>query len=174
MKDNQPELARRIADKTGAVCPADSDANRHTGRGRQEDRKVDVFPADEILAGTSWHDLVKTIVRVERNTLIQDARTGMWKRRDEVSFYLSSAEGLPAGAWNSIVRGHWGIENRNHYVRDVTLAEDASRIRKNPGIVARFRSFALNIMRFNGVTNVAQNCWSGALDLNVILAYRGL
>src|SRR5690348_1838409 len=38
----------------------------------------------------------------------------------------------------------WGIENRDHYVRDVTLGEDASRIRHKPGGMARIRSAALN------------------------------
>jgi predicted transposase YbfD/YdcC len=32
------------------------------------------------------------------------------------------------------VRRHWAIENKQHYTRDVTLCEDASRIRRNPGI----------------------------------------
>jgi hypothetical protein len=47
-----------------------------------------------------------------------------------------------------------GIENRSHYVRDGSFAEDASRIRCNPGIFARLRSFAANILRFNDVRNV--------------------
>ena len=41
---------------------------------------------------------------------------------------------------------HWRIENGSHYVRDVAFAEDASRIRKNPDIVARLRSFAYNLL----------------------------
>jgi predicted transposase YbfD/YdcC len=52
------------------------------------------------------------------------------------------------------IRGHWGIENRSHHVRDVTMAEDASRIRKNPGILACIRSFAFNILRANGADNM--------------------
>jgi hypothetical protein len=52
-----------------------------------------------------------------------------------------------------------GHRNRNHYVRDVSCDEDRSRIRDNPGIIARARSFALNIIRHNGVTNVAQALW---------------
>ena len=52
------------------------------------------------------------------------------------------------------IRGHWGIENRSHHVRDVTLAEDASRVRKNPGVLARIRSFAANILRANGAANI--------------------
>ena len=43
-----------------------------------------------------------------------------------------------------------GIENRNHDVRDVSCNEDRSRIRDNPGIMARARSFALNIISHNG------------------------
>ena len=49
-------------------------------------------------------------------------------------------------------------QNQNHWVRDVTLTEDASRIRVNPGIMARLRSQTLNISRANGVTNIAEAC----------------
>ncbi len=63
---------------------------------------------------------------------------------------------LPAKTFASAIRNHWAIENQNHWVRDVTLAEDASRIRINPGIMARLRSQALNIARANGVTNIAE------------------
>ena len=47
------------------------------------------------------------------------------------------------------VRQHWGIENMSHDSRDVTFREDASRIRKNPGVFARLRSFAYNILKCN-------------------------
>ena len=98
----------------------------------------------------------------------------MWDQRGEVAYYVSSTSGLSAKAWAEIIRGHWGIENRNHYVRDVTCDEDRSRIRDNPGIMARARSFALNILRYNGVTNVAQALWYGALSLDTVLAYKGI
>ena len=58
--------------------------------------------------------------------------------------------------------------------RDVTLAEDASRIRVNPGIMARLRSNALNIARANGATNIADALWTAALDPAVSLSYTGL
>lgn len=47
------------------------------------------------------------------------------------------------------IRGHWGIENRQHWVLDVTFAEDKSRIRKGsaPEISAAFRRMALNILQ---------------------------
>ena len=65
----------------------------------------------------------------------------------------------------------WGIENRNHHVRDRTLGEDASRIRRQPGIVARLRSFALNILRAHGVGNVSEAIYTNALSLDRLLAY---
>ena len=54
------------------------------------------------------------------------------------------------------IRAHWGIENRAHYVRDVTLGGDGSRIRVRPGVMARIRSVALNILRATGVQNISQ------------------
>ena len=47
------------------------------------------------------------------------------------------------------IRGHWGIENRQHWVLDVTFSEDASRIRKgsSPEISAALRRMALNILQ---------------------------
>jgi len=47
------------------------------------------------------------------------------------------------------IRGHWGIENRQHWILDVTFAEDQSRIRKgaSPEISAAFRRMALNILQ---------------------------
>ena len=61
------------------------------------------------------------------------------------------------------IRKHWRIENKLHYTRDVTLREDASRIRKNPGIFARMRSFAYNILRFNQSDTIAQDRYAAAL-----------
>ncbi len=55
------------------------------------------------------------------------------------------------------------IENKQHYTRDVTLREDASRIRRNPGIFARLRSFAYNILRFNQSDTIAQDRYAAAL-----------
>lgn len=69
------------------------------------------------------------------------------------------------------IRNHWGIENGNHYVRDVIFYEDASRIRKKPGYFARFRIMTLNICRANGVTNVANALYVNALNFQNMVDY---
>jgi hypothetical protein len=59
--------------------------------------------------------------------------------------------------------GNIGARSRHHYTRDGTMAEDASRVRNNSGIMARIRSFTANIMRANKVTNMADTRYRNAL-----------
>jgi hypothetical protein len=79
--------------------------------------------------------------------------------RREVAYGSTSAgPGWPGvaellGCW----RGHGGIENRLHWVRDVTLGEDASRIRTGAAlqVLAALRNAAISLLRLAGVTNIA-------------------
>ena len=174
MKANQANLFDAVRAVADSRAPDDTAFSRNNGRSRQEDRTVEVFVVGDALAETEWQPFIKTIIRVTRRTLLYSATTGLWNQRGEVAFYVSSAAGFPAAEWAAAIRGHWGIENRNHYVRDVSCDEDRSRIRDNPGIMARARSFGLNILRKNGVTNVATALWSGALNLEIILAYNAI
>jgi predicted transposase YbfD/YdcC len=174
VKENQPALLAAIRALTATLDPTDTDEDRCITRSRQEDRTVEIFPAARAVAGTEWEPHIQTIIRVTRSTLVRSAKTGLWKERQEVAYYVTSATGRSAKFWADAIRGHWGIENRNHYVRDVTQAEDQSRIRQNPGIMARVRSFALNILRANGVKNVADATWRGAINLDKILAYNAI
>jgi len=172
VKDNQPSLLCAIEQAAETKTPSDHHETRTQNmRLRDETRAVEVFDAGPILKATPWNGLVKAIIRVKRTTLIRRAKDGMWDKREEVSFYVCSTM-LGAKKANDAIRGHWGVENRNHYVRDVSMLEDASRIRINPGIFARTRSFALNILRANGAKNIADALWCNALDFNKILKYR--
>ena len=60
----------------------------------------------------------------------------------------------------------------NHYVRDVTFGEDASRIRTKPGLFARFRRIALNILRANGIFRIASELYLNTLNLENVIGYR--
>lgn len=54
-------------------------------------------------------------------------------------------------------RHHWGIENKLHYVRDVTFDEDRSRVRKKAGphTMASLRNLAISLLRMAGADNIA-------------------
>lgn len=54
-------------------------------------------------------------------------------------------------------RDHWAIENKLHYVRDVTMGEDACRVRKGSGpqVLAGIRNSVIALARRDGWTNIA-------------------
>ena len=137
-----------------AAVPAECIQTKDRRRGRQEIRTVEIFPLSQGAIDPEWQALLTTVIRVRRERMDRSSRSGLWAARaDEVAFHVSSAP-VTAPVAAAAIRGHWGIENRAHHVRDVTMAEDASRVRKNPGILARIRSFAANILRFNGADNI--------------------
>lgn len=57
----------------------------------------------------------------------------------------------------SLVRGHWGIENRSHYVRDVSFQEDRSRLRTGhaPQLLAAFRNLAICLIHRYGTSHIS-------------------
>jgi len=134
---------------------------------------VEVFPLPDNTLDPDWQGLLTTVIRVRRERMDRSSRSGLWTARaDEVAFHVSGAP-VTAAVAASAIRGHWGIENRAHYVRDVAMAEDASRVRKNPGILARIRSFAANILRANGADNVRDTRYRLAIGgLDALLRCR--
>ena len=118
---------------------------------------------------TEWQPLIACVARVSRLTYTKDTRSGLWPTREEIGYYACQIR-RDAKSLAQAIRAHWGIENRDHYVRDVTLGEDGSRIRKRPGVMARIRSVALNILRANGVQNVSQALYINALSFDRLLA----
>jgi predicted transposase YbfD/YdcC len=141
-------------------------------RNRIESRKVEIFISPLLTHDQKW-TLVKVVVKVERYRQLFDTKTKSWKNSDETSFYISTIV-LSAQQFCQAIRNHWGIENRNHYVRDVTMGEDKSRIRTNPHIFAKLRSFALNILRKNNVENVSLELFDNSMALDNVLNYVGV
>ena len=75
---------------------------------------------------------------------------------------------------SKIIRNHWGIENRNNYVKDVALQEDSSRIRVNAEIIATFRSFALNTLRANDSQNIKGDIYCNTLAFSNCFRLKGI
>jgi predicted transposase YbfD/YdcC len=79
----------------------------------------------------------------------------MGKKYHEIVCYISSLMAT-ASEFASGIRGHWEIENRLHWVKDVVFKEDASTIRKGnaPANLSIIRTIAMNILRRNNYTSI--------------------
>lgn len=97
---------------------------------------------------------VEQVCRIERR------RITAGKESREVVHAITSLSRRRAGpeALLRLSRGHWGIENRLHCVRDVTLREDACRVRTGsaPQVLAAVRNTALTLLRRLGFTNIVE------------------
>lgn len=160
LKDNQPTLHQQAHDLCVTATPLSHVSSRDRGRNRQEERSVTVFDAAGNFA--EWSALVGAVIRVERDVLTRSAATGRWRRSTETACYLSSTA-ITATRAAIAIRDHWKIENTSHYSRDVTMGEDRSRIRINPGVFARLRSFAFNILKANRRASLNQDRYRAAI-----------
>ena len=73
-------------------------------------------------------------------------------------------------------RGHWGVENREHYVRDRTFDEDRSQVRTgaSPQFLATARNIVMSLLRLAGCENVARGMEYLSRRLDQILALLGV
>jgi len=99
----------------------------------------------------------KVVFRIERQVSKLDGRAA----RVEVVHGLTSRPGSTpacAQALLELVRGHWTIENRLHWVRDVTFDEDRSQVRKGngPRVMATLRNLAISILRLGGARFISK------------------
>jgi predicted transposase YbfD/YdcC len=163
IKDNQPTLLHRAHEIAAATVPLNAVASRTRGRNRDERRTVSVFDIGDKLASTDWQPYVKSIIRVDRDCYTRNSKTGLLKQTTETAFYAGNATFTAIRAAEA-VRGHWKIETTSHYSRDVTFAEDRSRIRTKPGVFARVRSFAFNILKANRRDTLPQDRYRAALS----------
>lgn len=106
---------------------------------------------------TDWPG-AQQVFRVQRQ--ITTIKTGAM--RTEVVYgitSLPSARATPEQLLH-LVRDHWRIENRSHWVRDVTFAEDASLVRVGtiPHVMASLRTTAISLIRLTGTTRIVATC----------------
>jgi predicted transposase YbfD/YdcC len=162
VKDNQPSLHKRIQDLSNTTAPPGSARSRDHGRNRDDSRTVSVFDPADTLADTDWHPHIAAIIRVEREVFTRDPKTGLLRHASEIAFYVSNTS-ITATRAATAIRAHWAIETTSHYSRDVTMGEDRSRIRSNPSVFTRLRSFAFNILKANRSGTLSQDRYRAAL-----------
>lgn len=152
VKDNQPTLLDDIVTLFAdpPVMPAWTEKrNRHGDR--HETRRLEA--STELNDYSDWPHLAQ-VCRVVREVI----RKGETKR--DATHLITSLRPDEAGPERllELNRGHWGIENRLHYVRDVTFGEDLCQVRKGaaPQVMAALRNTVIGLLRQNGIKNIAE------------------
>lgn len=150
VKGNQPKLRARLAGLPWAQVPiADVDvAGRH---GRRERRAVQLISQVRPGLGFPHARLVARITRTR-------SRPGATAATREIVYAISDLpDDTTPERIAALVRGHWAIENRLHWVRDVTFDEDRSTVRTGtlPAAMATLGNTATGLLRIAGTTNIA-------------------
>lgn len=158
VKDNQPTLAADIAlafDGTCPVLPGDHFATITTvdkRHGRLETRTLERTAA--LNTYLTWPAVGQVLRRTCHSVIL---KTGAI--RHEVSYAITSlpAATTPPAQLEALWRGHWTIENRVHFVRDVTFGEDAGQawVGNTPEALAILRNLLLTVLRRQGWANIA-------------------
>jgi len=121
------------------------------GHGRTEVRRCTQVVIDPqwLTKGAQWAGL-KTVVEIESERHVDGKIT------NETRYYISSHE-VDAQHAATIIRGHWEVENKLHWVLDVTFREDESRIRRGHGaeVMNALRKIALNLLQQNSTRNAS-------------------
>lgn len=150
VKKNQPTLHRHIvmifADKTNQ---SSSSTTLEINKGRTELRHTMVSNNIDPIS-KDWKGL-QQIISVHR---IVKEKT---KTREETAYFISS-KNENAFLYEEGIRGHWEIENSLHWVKDVILKEDASKIKTGnaPQNISTIKNISINILRTNEYNNMAQ------------------
>lgn len=159
VKANQAKLAATIADAftfrpwQSAADPPEVQQHRtiNKGHGRMEWRTLTSTTAlNEYL---DWPDAQQVLRRQSRRVLL---KTG--EITDKITYAITNLPRSMADAaqLERIWRGHWTIENRVHYVRDVSFGEDACRIHTGnaPHALAVLRNALIKLVRAKGWTYI--------------------
>ena len=159
VKKNQPTLHKQITALPWTQIPVGC-TTTDVGHGRRVTRTV------KAIETPAWIGFpgARQVLQVRRTT------TRQGKRTVEVAYLICSktmcqAQPAVVAGW---VQHHWGIENRLHWVRDVTFDEDRCRVRTGHGaeLMATLRNLAISLLRLAGWDNIAAGLRHTSRDPN--------
>jgi predicted transposase YbfD/YdcC len=145
VKGNMPTLHRQLKKLPWAAIPATSAVSTDHGRRARRTIKVALAPAWIDFAGAAQ------VAQVRRTV------TKKGKKTVEVVYLITSDRSAGPATLAAWIRGHWHIENKLHWVRDVTYQEDKSLVRTGnaPRVMATLRGLAISLLRLDGHANIA-------------------
>lgn len=151
VKANQPKLRKTLKELPWKHMPVLDRTTDH-GHGRTAKRTL---KACEITGGIGFPHAAQVL---QLTRTVTDRKTS--KTHTEVVYAVTSltitdATATQVAGW---LRGHWAIENRLHWVRDVTYGEDHSQVRagNGPHVMATLRNAAIGLLRLDGHDNIAK------------------
>jgi predicted transposase YbfD/YdcC len=147
----------------------DSAETHEKGHGRREHRRLE--SSTRLARHLDWPDLAQ-VCRLQRTTWRQG------KQVTETDFAITSAPRSQASAAQLLAwrRGHWGIENRLHWLRDTAWGEDHCRVRSGhaPQLLSAFRNAALSFLRTAGFSQITSTLREHAYRVDRLLARLGI
>jgi len=172
VKDNQATLREAIATVFASPPPGEpplTAVSRTQHGDRQEVRTLAASTA--LNAYLDWPHVAQ-VCQIERQITRKQRTT------TEIAYAITSLSPQAASPAQlaAFWRGHWGIENRLHWVRDVTFGEDASQIRtgSGPHVMAALRNTTIAVLRRAGHPNIAAALRTYAARPADVLALLGL
>jgi predicted transposase YbfD/YdcC len=164
VKANQKELLDDIQCAFRTHSGYNSIEDIEKNHGRIETRRCSILSAKDFLLEenlSAWKD-VNTLVRIDACREIKGVRS------QETRYYISNENITDASYYQSLVRGHWGIENHLHWHLDVTFKEDLCRAREKnaPENLSTIRKFALQLIsNAKGKLSMKKKQYKAALDV---------
>jgi predicted transposase YbfD/YdcC len=158
VKGNQPTLQADIAtlfsesQVVADTITCSREVNLHGQRIEQRTLQASTALTAEY---TQWPGL-QQVFQIERR--VTNKKTGVTS--SEISFGISSLSAQDANAKRlaTLTRGHWGIENKLHWVRDTVFGEDRCRVHSGqaPQVLAAVRNLAISLLHLAGFPSVTE------------------
>ena len=155
VKGNAKKLHAWVQNQIENSPPSDQYLEEQTSRGRIEKRNYKVYHLNATDKLKGWECINQVII--SKNSGV---RTKFKKRKKEpyekVHYYITSRKADQAKYIGARIKGHWGIENKCHWVKDAILYEDNSRVKglSLSGNLSTFRLIVMNIYRMNNEKSI--------------------
>jgi predicted transposase YbfD/YdcC len=158
-KGNQPGLLKRLKALPWKQVPVGHTASTRA-HGRIEERTLKVVTVADSAGGLGFPGAAQAIQITRRTKRItpKPGKKNPWRTETVYAIVTLPAEQASAAELATWIRNHWLIENRLHWVRDVTLGEDLHQARtgNGPHVLAILRNVVISVLRLAGHDNIAR------------------